>query len=237
MNKEINRIYNLLQGTYNATREVKYNKIKQNEINQFNSLLNKLFDITQDNYFHEYTIKESDYYNTDRHSGYCLKDQFLLKLLPVLEYIKNEYMDTKEQIVQKVGALYNAIEDAELKRRCGDILLEGTDAFDRVFNQATQVLEDRIKKKAKSQDSNLTGFALVSKAIHSKLEKTILKFSNIADIQEKYSELFKGIIGVYRNPTHHGVDYECTREQALKFCAYIDNLLQELNRAEYIERT
>ena len=75
---------------------------------------------------------------------------------------------------------------------------------------------------------------MVSKAIHSKAENTILKFNDNADIQEKYAALFKGIIGVYRNPTHHGLDYECSREDALKFCAYIDLLLKEVEKSEKI---
>ena len=135
---------------------------------------------------------------------------------------------------KQVGALYNAIEDTELQRRCGDILLEGAGAFDRVINQATQILEDRIKKKAGLEETHLIGLPLVSKAIHSKLENTILQFNDNLDIQEHYSSLFKGIIGVYRNPTHHGLDYECSRENALKFCAYIDMLLKEVENAKKI---
>lgn len=38
---------------------------------------------------------------------------------------------------KKVGALYNAIEDNELQKRCGDIL-GSVGAFDRVINQATK---------------------------------------------------------------------------------------------------
>lgn len=152
----------------------------------------------------------------------------------MVEYIKNEYIETTEETIQKVGALYNSIEDTELQKRCGDILLESSGAFDRVINQATQILEDRIKKKSGLQETTLIGLSLLSKAIHSRLDLTILKFSDNADIQEKYAALFKGIIGVYRNPTHHGLDYECSREDALKFCAYIDLLLKEVEKSEKI---
>ena len=95
-------------------------------------------------------------------------------------------------------------------------------------------LEDRVKKKAGLDKEAIIGISLISRAIHSKIENTILKFSDDPNIQEYYSFLFKGIIGVYRNPTHHGLNYECSREDALKFCAYIDSLLKEVARAEVV---
>ena len=154
--------------------------------------------------------------------------------MPILEYLEKIYIDTTDETIQRIGALYNAIYDTELQKRCGDILLEASGAFDRVINQATQVLEDRIKKKAGLEKTNLIGLPLVSKAIHSKLEHTILKFNENPDIQEHYASLFKGIIGVYRNSTHHGLEYECSREEALKFCSYIDLLLKEVDKSEKI---
>lgn len=228
--KKIIKIYNLLNGTYSAIKEIEDKIIGRNEIDQFNSLLNDLFCITQDEYFSMYEIRKNDYFHKEDRD--CLKGTYLLKLLPILTYINNVYIDNTDEVIQKVGALYNAIADSELQKRCGDILLEASGAFDRVINQATQVLEDRIKKKAKLQDTTLIGLPLVCRAIHSKLDITILKFSDNEEIQDKYSVLFKGIIGVYRNSTHHGVDYECTREDALKFCAYIYNLLKEVEKAE-----
>lgn len=84
------------------------------------------------------------------------------------------------------------------------------------------------------EDSVLIGLALVSKAIHSKLEQTMLKFSEKDNEQEDWSLLFKEIIGIYKNSTHHGIDYECTREEALKICAYIDTLLQAVEKSEKV---
>lgn len=107
----------------------------------------------------------------------------------------------------------------------------GETAFDRAINQATQVLEDRIKKKSGLEQTNLIGIALISKAVHSKIEQTILKFSDETDIQEGYSFIFKGLISTYRNPTHHSLNFKCNREYALKFCAYIDELLKEVEKS------
>lgn len=76
---------------------------------------------------------------------------------------------------------------------------------------------------------------MVSKVIHAKIENTILKFSDNADIQEGFSNLFKGIISIYRNPTHHTLAFKCNREYALKFCAYIDELLKQVDKADVIK--
>lgn len=230
--KEIKKIYSLLYGTYLAVKEQITEYVNKNDIKKLNELFIKLHRLTDDDYFILYDIEESDCSHEGR---YCRKEVFLIKLLPILEYLKNEYIETTEETIQKVGALYNAIEDTELQKRCGDILLEASGAFDRVINQATQILEDRIKKMAGLQDTTLIGIPLVSKAVHSKLDMTILKFSDNADIQEKYASLFKGIIGVYRNPTHHGLDYNCSREDALKFCAFVDLLLKEVEKSVKIK--
>ena len=228
--KELIKIYNLLNGTYKAIKEQEGKLIGINEIDQYNNLLNMIYDYTKDDFFNMYKIQRTDFFHADD----CMKDTFILKIVPIVEYLNNIYIDNTEETVQKIGALYNSIEDTELQKRCGDILLEASGAFDRVINQATQILEDRIKTKAELQKSTLVGLKLVSKVIHSKLEDTILKFSDDPNIQEQYAALFKGIIGVYRNPTHHGLDYECSREDALKFCSYIDLLLKEVEKSEKI---
>lgn len=228
--KELIKIYNLLNGTYKAIQAQSEKWVGVNDINKFNDLLDNIYEITDDELVIMYKMQKSEFHG----DNYCLKDTLLIKILPIIEYVNNIYIDNKEETIQKVGALYNSIEDTELQKRCGDILLEASGAFDRVINQATQILEDRIKKKSGLENTTLIGNSLVSKAIHSKLENTILKFSDDPNVQEQYAALFKGIIGVYRNPTHHGLDYECSREDALKFCAYIDSLLKEVEKAEKV---
>lgn len=232
--KEIKKIYVLLYGMYKAVRESEYNGIGKNSVDKYNKLIDKLSDITEDEYIDLYSIQYFECVKYENGEMECRKDIVLLKILPILEYLEKIYIDTTDETIQRIGALYNAIYDIELQKRCGDILLESLGAFDRVINQATQILEDRIKKKAGLKKTSLIGLSLVSKAIHSKLENTILKFSDNSDIQEQYSALFKGIIGVYRNSTHHGLKFECSRENALKFCAYIDMLLDEVEKAEKI---
>ena len=221
---EIKRIYYLLQGIKESII-YKENYVPQKVVNQFNTYVEELGNILNEN-FYSYMIDSSEKYVDDLYYS----NRFLFQLNQILTYLENMHINSSDYQISKIGYLYNSIEDKELHDRCGDILL-GETAFDRAINQATQILEDRIKKKANLESTNLIGIPLVSKAIHSKIDQTILKFSDDPDIQEGYSFMFKGIISIYRNQTHHSLNFKCNREYALKFCAYIDELLKEVDRS------
>ena len=207
---EIKRIYYLLQGIKESIM-YKEHYIPQKVANQFNNYVDELGNILNEN-LHGYKIDFSERYESGSYNPYS----FLFQLNQILTYLENMHINSSDYQISKVGYLYNSIEDKELHDRCGDILL-GETAFDRAINQATQILEDRIKKKANLEKTNLIGIPLVSKAIHAKIDQTILKF--------------KGIISIYRNQTHHSLNFKCNREYALKFCSYIDELLKEVDRS------
>lgn len=194
--------------------------ITDNTINTYNNLVNELMGYLNED-LSEYKMNSNDV----NHSRY-----FLYKIIPIINYLKNMYIESSEYQIEKVGALYRSLDDKELRKRCEDILL-GEDAFDRAINQATQVLEDRIKKKAGLEKTPLIGLPLVSNAIHKDFSLTKLKFSDEPDVQEGYANLFKGIVSIYRNPTHHTLGYHCSREYALKTCAFIDDLLKEVDNS------
>lgn len=221
---EIRRIYYLLQGIKESIIYKEY-YIPEKVANQFNDYVDELGNILNEN-LHGYKTDSSERYESGSYNPYS----FLFQLNQILTYLENMHINSSNYQISKVGYLYNSIEDKELHDRCGDILL-GETAFDRAINQATQILEDRIKKKANLEKTNLIGIPLVSKAIHAKIDQTILKFSEEADIQEGYSFMFKGIISIYRNQTHHSLNFKCNREYALKFCSYIDELLKEVDRS------
>lgn len=227
LKENIKKIYYLLLGLYDSIDINCQEYVSKEACRNYNRLLDDLCEVLHDESLMRFKIRLGDF------SEYI--NSFILKnsLNPVIVYLKILYIENGEHEIAKIGYLYNSIEDSEIKERCGDILL-GDGPFDRAFNQATQILENRIKIKAGLQDTNLIGVPLVSKAIHSKLDDTILKLSDKSDIQEGYSSLFKGIISIYRNPTHHTLSFECDREYALKVCAHIDELLKIIESSEKI---
>lgn len=152
------------------------------------------------------------------------------KLFPFLSFLEHGYK-LSEKVIE-IGSIYNSIEDTELRDRCSDILSAPSD-FDRVINQATLVLEDRIRAKS-GVGSNLSGVNLVNKALNTNPEKTILLVSDDSGIHEGICHICRGIMMSFRNPTHHTISgsNQITREDALKFTAFIDYLLKILDKSK-----
>jgi hypothetical protein len=158
---------------------------------------------------------------------WCHLDVFKTKLFQLLSYL--EYGWNLSEQVLEVGSIYNSIADEELKGRCSDIL-SAPGNFDRVINQATLVLEERIRKKSKL--ANEIGVQLVNKAINSDIAKSVLKLSDDAEEHEGFGHICRGIVLSFRNPTHHRIVQNYTREDALKFCAFVDSLLKVIDGAK-----
>lgn len=149
------------------------------------------------------------------------------QLLSFLEYGFN-----LGEKIHEIGSLVNAIKDQDLKDRCLDLLTASSN-FDRVINQATLILEDRIRVKSGIQDK-LEGVKLVNTVLNPDLSKTILKISDDRDEQQGFCDLVRGIMLAFRNPTHHKLTDKFDREAALKLCGFIDNLLFAIDNAQKI---
>lgn len=160
-------------------------------------------------------------------------------LLPIIftERIKTKIPQKSSSYKTKVlsrrtklkAAIDYLIEDQELKDRCQDLLLASS-KFDRPINQATLVLEDRIRNKAKPTQ-RLVGVNLVNYAFKGDLTKTILKVSNNPDEQGGFASIIRGVMLAFRNLTHHHIVNTFTREEALKVCGFIDVLLKVVDNA------
>lgn len=149
------------------------------------------------------------------------------KLYQLLAYLEQVHHVGTE--IMEIGSIYNSIRDEELRGRCAD-LLSASSNFDRVINQATQVLEDRIRKKSGAA-AGLVGVTLVNQVVKSDPQASVLAITSEGNVQEGYAHILRGIVGAYRNPTHHQVLDHITREEALKVCAFIDGLLKVVDGA------
>jgi hypothetical protein len=151
----------------------------------------------------------------------------LYQFIPFLEY---GYKLSEEVI--KIGSIYNSIKDEELKNRCADIL-SAPNNFDRVINQASQVLEDRIRTKS-VLDRSFVGIKLISKALNADRSKSVLIISENKEGHEGFCHICRGIMLAFRNPTHHYLSDSFKRKDALKFTAFIDNLLKILHKCKVV---
>jgi Protein of unknown function (Hypoth_ymh) len=119
------------------------------------------------------------------------------------------------------------LSDPELRTRCADLLM-ARKSFDRVFREATVVLDARLKHLGKIK-GKVNPAELVARVLHP--SKAILIVSEHPDEQRGFFELFSGLMAAFRNPAHHTLNDKLTREDALRFCGFVDSLLTLLGKA------
>ena len=127
-------------------------------------------------------------------------------------------------------AIEYLIQDSMLLNRCRDILLARAN-YDRPINQATQVLEDRIRTKS-APPKRLTGENLVGFAYNEDLSKTVLRvLSNDPDDQRGLTQILRGIVPAFRNVTHHHIVNNFSQAEAISICGFIDVLLRAVDNS------
>ncbi len=127
-------------------------------------------------------------------------------------------------------ATSHLLQDPELRSRCLD-LLDARSRFDRAINQATLVLEDRIRKKAKPP-ARLPGESLVNFAFKDDVTKTVLRVaSGEADDQRGFTNILRGIVPAFRNQTHHHITENFPQEDAILVVGFVDVLLRVVETA------
>lgn len=193
----------------------------------YNSIVQEIDSVVSDD-LNTFLLKGNYLYKSAGGKHLCKSSTINEKLLQLIPHLENKY-NLSENVIE-IGSIFDLILDEELKARCADILSAPSN-FDRVINQSTQVLEDRIRKKSKC-DRALVGVTLINKALNSDLSKTILVVSDNPDEHEGVCHICRGLMIGFRNPTHHHITDSFTREEALKFCAFIDNILQIIEKAK-----
>lgn len=134
---------------------------------------------------------------------------------------------TDRQRIQ--AAIDFVISDPDLRSRCG-APLKASSNFDIAVNQATLVLEDRIRRKAQPTQ-RLVGENLVSYAFNEDLSRTVLQVaSNSSDDQRGFTQMLRGAVPAFRNSTHHHI-ISFSREEAMRVCGFIDVLLRVVDNA------
>ena len=196
----------------------------------YSLILNDLRKNVDDNFF-GFDLTDEMFFNNERLEAYYSKPALRSKISQLISYL--EHVHRASSRIVEVGSIYNLIKDTELKSRCSD-LLSASEHFDRVINQATLVLEERIRGFAPDH-SGMTGLALVMKAMNGEISKSKVVFSDVSAEQEGFVSIYKGLIGAFRNQSHHRFLANVTREQALQICAFIDNMLAALGAAKISE--
>jgi hypothetical protein len=120
------------------------------------------------------------------------------------------------------------IRDQQLYGRCKD-LFRAKQHFDRVIREATTVLDDRLKIRTGIQ--NLSPENLVNMAINADPHKAVIEVSSSGAEQAGFHSICRGIMLAFRNKAHHSLSDAFTREDALKFCGFLDTLLSMIDKS------
>lgn len=198
--------------------------VPRSVVEEFFNLVDRVQAVTGDDLRSMKNIKINEYMTQGDGAEYA---EFRPRISQLKYFLENTH-HVGERVVQ-IGSLYNTISDAELRSRCSD-LLSAPSHFDRVINQATVVLEDRIRKKA-GADRRFTGVQLVNEYIKAKPAESRIVISDNADEQEGFANMCRGIMQALRNETHHHIVEKFSREEAFHICGFIDRLLKLIDDA------
>lgn len=160
-------------------------------------------------------------------TSWCDAANVRSRALQLTGFLESGY-NVEDKVIE-IGSLFKAIHDHELRERCGDLIV-GAGPFDRVINQATLVLEDRIRNRA-GLDRTLVGPNLVNAAIKAEPTESLIVFSDIRSEQEGYANIIRGLMQALRNETHHTLVDTFSREDALSICGFIDRILRLIEQS------
>lgn len=128
------------------------------------------------------------------------------------------------------------IKDEALRKRCLD-LLEAPGNFDRVINQATQVLEARLRDSLSyeklceviPETREHIGEPLANKLLSP--SKPVIVISDKQIERAAFHKMVVGIIAYLRNPSHHSLDDKTEWSLAWSVVGIIDSLLSQLQNS------
>ena len=148
-----------------------------------------------------------------------------------LARIKQGADQKRSRVPRRADSTSAAIEflltDQELRSRCTD-LIKASGNYDRVFREATTVLDDRLKNLAGLRKINPAELAI--KALNP--PNPILRIVSDNDEQKGFFLICQGLFSAFRNPTHHQLSNQFTRQHALKFGGFVDLILNILGQAQ-----
>jgi hypothetical protein len=187
----------------------------------FRDIIKRIGDLAGDDY--SFLSDNIVYYGTDEVQIQSL----MIRLRQAISFVNEAF--GKELGLEQVNLTLDSLKDHELKERCGD-LLRANDHYDRAVNQATLVLEARLRQQL-SEPSILTGAQLVNYILKGESEKSLLILSAVDGEQRGFTDIIRGIMAAHRNPTHHTL-YSISQTDAARICAYIDVILEVISNGK-----
>jgi Protein of unknown function (Hypoth_ymh) len=157
-----------------------------------------------------------------------------LQMPPVTDASLGAKLEPAETVVQGLRrTLEFRLLDEQLSARCLDLFerfVDGgqSDRLDTVLQEAGRILEVRLRALSGASDE-VSGLGLAAFAMAGLSPR--LRLSSVPAEQEAAHLLFRGVLGLLRNPTHHRLLGELQNERVLQQLGMIDYLLGLLDGA------
>ena len=158
------------------------------------------------------------------------------KILTIAKAINDELFITgasKKTTSTNINLYDEIITNNSLRKKTEKLFKDGHHA--RAVEEAYKLLDNLVKKKASSQQVDLTGARLMQ-AVFSP-NKPLLKLNEGISISEQneqlgYMQIFAGCMIGIRNPRAHDSDWEDTEERALQLLVFANHLIERVYMAE-----
>jgi len=129
------------------------------------------------------------------------------------------------------------IRDEQLRSRCAD-LLEAPGAYDRVIQEATRVLEDRIRSRVPHEtlsrlipnSGDQIGENLINRLFS--VDDATLSVSDDRVRRIAIRNILVGVVSYLRNPSHHHIDDQTQWSWAWSTVGLIDRLITDVEACE-----
>lgn len=139
-------------------------------------------------------------------------------LPPIIQDLVEQNELNSEQALRR---LHPRLSDA-----CEELFVSGR--FDDAIFNAFKLVEDRVRRMAEVDPEDI-GVGLISKTM--KPTDPILVLSDITSEQEAAHSLFRGAIGLFKNPHSHRFVNERSAERSFEALAFASLLLRHLDEA------
>ena len=131
------------------------------------------------------------------------------------------------------------IHDEELRDRCSD-LLNAPRNYDRVIEEATRVLENRIRTRVPHEvlsqlipnSGDQTGENLINKLFS--INSPVLSISDDRARRVGLRNMLIGVVSYLRNPSHHVIDDQVDWSWAWSTIGLIDRLMLEVGSCSFV---
>ena len=144
----------------------------------------------------------------------------------------NKKRQTNQRAQWRLAVEYMIQDNVLLDRTISNLMARRH--FDIPINQATLILEERIRQKAKPP-KRMVGEELVGFAFNPEIPQTVLKISDDPDDQRGFTFILRGMVSAFRNKTHHHLIDSFTREEALRVCGFVDVLLGVVDKSTKVK--